>query len=131
MPASKAKALSGAELSELKGVRVLVVEDAWHVAKALKSALSEVGMDVAGPTSTLADAERLATEQKPEVALVDLNLKGEMAYGLIDLLHDRGVRVIVVSGYAALPKSTHKADAILQKPFSVAVLLAALHRVLQ
>jgi hypothetical protein len=28
-----------------------------------------------------------------------------MAYGLIDLMHDRGVRVIIVSGYAVLPKS--------------------------
>jgi DNA-binding response OmpR family regulator len=130
MPASKAKALSGAELSELKGVRVLVVEDAWHVAKALKSALSEVGMDVAGPTSTLADAERLATEQKPEVALVDLNLKGEMAYGLIDWLHERGVRVIAMTGYSVLLGSTDKAAAILQKPFSGVELLTTLRRAL-
>ena len=28
----------------LKGVRVLIVEDAWHVAKALKSALEQMGM---------------------------------------------------------------------------------------
>ena len=46
-----------------------------------------------------------SAERQPDVAVVDVNLKGEMAYGLIDLLHDRGVRVIVVSGYAVLPKS--------------------------
>ena len=117
--------------SSLKGVHVLVVEDAWHLAKALKSALTEVGIDVAGPAATIAEAERLVAEHQPDVAVVDVNLNGEMAYDLIDWLHDRGVRVIVVSGYSTLPKSTHKAAAILQKPFSAAVLLSTLRRVLQ
>lgn len=131
MPSSNAKALRVATLSELQGVRVLVVEDAWHVAKELTSALAAVGMDVAGPTATAAEAERLVTEQKPDVAVVDVNLKGEMAYDLIDWLHERGVRVIVVTGYAVLPKSTDKAAAILQKPFTGAALLATLRQVLQ
>jgi DNA-binding NtrC family response regulator len=130
MPASSTEDLREAA-STLKGVHVLVVEDAWHLAKALKSALTEVGMNVAGPAATIAAAERLVAEHQPDVAVVDVNLKGEMAYSLIDLLHDRGVPVIVVSGYAALPKSTHNAAAILQKPFSVAVLLATLRRALQ
>ena len=51
--------------SSLEGVRVLVVEDTWHVAKALKSALEQVGMDVSGPASTTAEARRLMVEQMP------------------------------------------------------------------
>ena len=117
--------------SLLKGVQVLVVEDTWHVAKALKSALAEMGMVVAGPAATTAEAERLVAEQQPDLAVVDVNLKGEMAYGLIDRLHDRGVRVIIVTGYAVLPKSTEKAAAILQKPFSGAELRTTLHQVMQ
>jgi hypothetical protein len=53
MPVSNTQDLLEAE-SSLKGVHVLVVEDAWHLAKALKSALTEVGMDVAGPAATIA-----------------------------------------------------------------------------
>ena len=117
--------------SLLKGVQVLVVEDTWHVAKALKSALAEMGMVVAGPAATTAEAERLVAEQQPDLAVVDVNLKGEMAYGLIDRLHNRGVRVIIVTGYAVLPKSTEKAAAILQKPFSGAELRTTLHQVMQ
>ena len=49
----------------LKGVRVLVVEDTWHVAKALKSALEQVGMDVSGPAATTAAARRVMVEQMP------------------------------------------------------------------
>jgi len=61
---------------------------------------------------------------------VDVNLKGEMAYGLIDWMHDRGIRVVVVSGYALLPGSTQKAAAVLQKPFSGAELQATLRQVM-
>ena len=81
----------------LEGVRVLVVEDTWHVAKALKAALEQVGMDVSGPAATTAEARRLIAEHMPRLAVVDVNLKREMASGLIEELHDQGVSVVVVS----------------------------------
>ena len=118
------------QTSSLKGVRVLVVEDTWHVAKALKRSLEGMGLVVAGPAANTADAERLIAEELPDLAIVDVNLKGEMAYGLIDLLQERGVRVVIVSGYAVLPDTTRKAAAILQKPFSGPELQATLHRVM-
>ena len=116
------------ELLSLRGVRVLVVEDTWHVAKALKSALEEAGMDVSGPAATTAEARRLIGVQMPRVAVVDVNLKREMACSLIEELHDQGVSVVVVSGYALPPVPLEKAAAILQKPFSGSELLASLHR---
>ena len=106
---------------------MLVVEDTWHVAKALKSALEHIGMDVSGPAATTAVARRLVAEQMPSVALVDVNLHGEMACGLIEELHDQGVRVIVTSGYANPQVPMHKVAAILQKPFSASELMGALH----
>ena len=89
--------LRNRHLSELKGVSVLVVEDTWPVAKALKGVLEQLGMHVIGPTATTADARRLVASQAPIVALVDVNLKQEMAGDLIDELHERGIRVIIVS----------------------------------
>jgi CheY-like chemotaxis protein len=112
-------------------VRVLVVEDQWHVAHALKSLLEAEGMKVTGPASTAADALRLATAQKPDLAVVDINLKGgEMAYDLIDRLHDQGVRIVVVTGYAVLPRVSGKVGAVLQKPVDGPKLLGALRRAL-
>jgi DNA-binding NtrC family response regulator len=78
--------------------------------------------------STAADARRLAAKDKPELAVVDINLKGEMAYDLIDELHDQGVRVVVATGYAVLPRLSEKVAAVLQKPFNGPALLAALRR---
>jgi two-component system, response regulator PdtaR len=118
-------------LSLLKGVHVLVVEDTWHVAKALKSALERLGMHVSGPAATTAEAKELISRQIPAVAVVDINLKREMACGLIDELHDLGTRVLVVSGYAVPPVSAEKVAAILQKPFTAAELLGALYAVVE
>ena len=108
----------GPELSVLNGVPVLVVEDSWHVAKAMKLALKQLGMCVVGPVATTEDARRLMAEQRPKVALVDVNLTTELACGLIEELHGQGVHVIVVSGYAAPPLPAGTVAAFLQKPFS-------------
>ena len=109
--------------SILNGVSVLVVEDAWFVAKAVKSALEQVGMNVLGPTATTAEARRLMAMEMPKVALIDVNLKQEMAFDLIDDLHGQGVQVVVASGYAAPPIAKEKIAACLQKPFSGAELI--------
>ena len=116
--------------STLKGVRVLVVEDSWQVASTMKSALEEVGMVVAKPAATLTAAKRLIANHTFDLAVVDINLKGEMSYDLIVRLRDRGVRVVVVSGYAAPGESIPDAAAVLQKPLSTVELVATLRQVM-
>jgi CheY-like chemotaxis protein len=115
-------------VAELRDLRVLVVEDSWHVANALKVLLEELGVKVAGPAATPKEADRLVAVGLPDVAIVDINLKGEMAYGLIDRLNDRGIRVVVISGYAVPQVAQAKVAAILQKPFSAKSLLAVLRK---
>ena len=114
----------------LRGIRVLVVEDSWHVGVALKRLLQACGADVSGPVATTADAERLLAEDAPDVALVDFNLRGgELANVLMARLYDRGVPAIVVSGYAASPVAVEKAAAILPKPISEERLLESMRLV--
>jgi CheY-like chemotaxis protein len=108
-------------------MRVLVVEDSWQVAEGLRNLLRACGADVLGPVATTADALRLISEHVPSAALVDLNLRGgEQAYGLIDRLHEKGIRVIVTTGYSNVQVA--KAAAILRKPIDEAQLLDALGR---
>jgi DNA-binding response OmpR family regulator len=123
------RAGASGNVTALKGVHVLIVEDNWHVAKALENTLKQIEMEVAGPAATTSDAKRLIERRMPAVAVVDVNLKREMACGLIDELHEKGVPVIVISGYAVPPISSDRAAVILQKPFSAAELLAALQGV--
>ena len=115
------------ESAHLHGLRVLVVEDSWQVSAALKRLLEAWGADVAGPVATVADAARLVSERTPDVALVDINLRGgELAYDLIDQLHDQGIRVVVVTGYADVSIDEKKVAAVLQKPVSGPRLLQSL-----
>ena len=115
----------------LSSLRILIVEDSWQLGTALSSLLRAMGADVDGPAATSADAERLAGERIPDVAIVDINLRGgELAYGLIDKFNDCGIRVIVTSGYADLPMVAGKAVAVLAKPIREAQLIEALRPLL-
>jgi CheY-like chemotaxis protein len=107
------------ESSELKGGCILLVEDSWHVGNAIKRLLRALGADVAGPAATIADADRLVAERTPDVAIVDINLRGgERANDLIDRLHEQCIPVVVITGYTAVSLPPGKAEAILQKPVS-------------
>ena len=111
----------------LNGLCVLIVEDAWQVAIGLKQLLEASGADVAGPVATSADAKRLISKRIPDAAVVDIHLlKGDKSYDLIDQLHDRGIRTVVITGYTDVSIKPGKAVAVLQKPFREEALLAAL-----
>jgi DNA-binding response OmpR family regulator len=86
---------------------------------------------VIGPISTIAEAQPLVAEQQPELAVVGLNLKGEMAFGLVDWLYERGLRVIVLTGYPGSGTLLDKANAVLQKPYDAQELLATMRDVMQ
>ena len=117
MPSSNNQALADVAASDLGGLRVLVVEDALHLASALKGLLERLGVEVVGPVASVSEAEHLAAARMVEVAVIDVKLRGETADGLIDKMHGRGVPVIVVSGYPVPPRLAEKTAAILQKPF--------------
>lgn len=120
---------SGAKSPNLRGMRVLLVEDSWQLGMALKSLLRSFDAEVDGPVATTADAERLISEHVPDAAVIDINLRqGERSYGLIDRLIGLDVPVIVTSGYSDLPMVPAKAH-ILEKPISEEKLIAILRSV--
>jgi two-component system, response regulator PdtaR len=114
----------------LSDLFILVVEDSWDVGTGLKMLLEAWGADVAGPAATTAEAMGMISERTPDVALVDINLRdGEQSYCLINHLHDLGVRIVVISGYADVSPAVGKAAVILQKPIREDVLLASIRPV--
>src|SRR5262249_7123190 len=113
--------------SDLDGLLVLVVEDSWQVSTGLKMLLEAWGAEVVGPVATTTDAVRVISERTPDVALVDINLRGgERSYELIDRLYDRGIGVVFISGYADVSQAKGRAAAILQKPMQEQLLLDSL-----
>jgi DNA-binding NtrC family response regulator len=128
MTPSKDHDLNEGNLSDgLSGLRVLVVEDSWEVATGLTELLKVWGAEVLGPVATTADALRLICERTVDAALVDVNLRdGEPAHGLIDRLHDQGIRVVVISGYTDVSVAQEKVVAVLKKPMKADLLLRSL-----
>ncbi len=119
--------LSGPGGSNLNGLRVLVIEDSWPVGAALKRLFETLGAEVAGPVATTAEAARAISERPIDVAVVDINLRGgELAYDLIDQLHDQGIRTVVLTGYDDPPLRQGKVAAVLRKPVQADELLRSL-----
>lgn len=84
----------------LSGCRVLVVEDEYFLADDLRTALEDAGATVLGPVANVADAAALANAAGDfDGAILDVNLGGELVFGLADLLRERQVPFILATGY--------------------------------
>ena len=95
-------------LYSYKGQRVLVVEDEYLLAEDLREGLEHQGAEVMGPAATVADAlALLRTGPAPYVAILDINLGGEMVYPVADALRARGIPFIFATGYEpwSIPKA--------------------------
>ena len=87
--------------------RILVVEDDLLIAMDLEDILDRFGCEVVGPFGQLNQAMS-AAEGDLDGAVVDLNLREESSFPLIERLKDRSVAVIVCSGYADIPNLREK-----------------------
>lgn len=105
-------------VAEFKGLRVLLVEDDILIAMDMEDWLSELGCEVVGPFARVDEAMAPARDAELDGAILDLNLRGESSSPLIELLYNRGVPVIVCSGYLDLPAMKEQLDGIplLTKP---------------
>lgn len=114
----------------LSGVRVLVVEDNYLVAKLIASVLGAQGAEVIGPVGNIAEAQAAALERPPRVAVLDFDIKGEPVTPLADALADRGVPCVFITGFGdSLRLPERHADApCVAKPFEPATLLAVVAR---
>ena len=99
-------------------VRVMVVEDELLIAMLIEDTLAEAGYDVVGPFSNLTDALRAAREATIDVALLDVNLRGERVYPVAEVLESRAIPFLLLSGYGtdAIP-ATRKHWSACSKPF--------------
>ena len=83
----------------LVGKRFLMVEDEFLVSMLVESIVDELGATIVGPYSRLADGLAAARTESFDGAILDLNLRGEAADPLADLLMGLGVPFVFVTGY--------------------------------
>lgn len=111
---------------KLSGKRILVVEDEYFIAADLCQVLEDEGAEVIGPTGNLSQGLNLAS-LKLDAALLDVNLEGMNSYPIADLLTERAVPYVFLTGYDgwSLPEG-YQAVPHLAKPFRMDAVVLAL-----
>ncbi|HKU16987.1 MAG TPA: response regulator [Steroidobacteraceae bacterium] len=120
--------LSQQQLRErpLQGRRVLVVEDDYFIALELCTALRSAGAEVLGPARDVESGLAAIGEQRLDCAVLDINLRGRMAFPIAAELRKRGVPTIFATGYdETMVPAEHAATLRLEKPVNLPVLCRA------
>ena len=109
------------------GRRVLVVEDEPMIRLLLDDMLTDIGYTMAAEAGRVDEAVSVAKEAEFDVAILDVNLNGQPITPVVDVLVERGVPFVFVSGYArrGIPEE-HSNAPLLQKPFQAEGLARAL-----
>lgn len=80
--------------------RILVVEDDFFVAEDLLACLDAVGAKVVGPVASVREALDLIGQSEPlDGAVLDINLRGELAFAVADALLARSIPFVFATGY--------------------------------
>jgi CheY-like chemotaxis protein len=116
-----------AKVEALAGLRVLVAEDEALIALDVARTLRRAGCEVVGPVQQVQEALRRVRHETLDVAVLDLNLAGEMAFPVADALAARRVPFVFLTGYDATILPERFRDRPLSgKPYSARPLLKAL-----
>ena len=108
---------------------MLVIEDSWNVANALKSMLEKAGATVLGPVPSVGAALSFIRGEAVSVALVDMNLREAFADEVINELVARRIPFVIVTAYETLPTNADQfAAGVVRKPVDSNELIALLSR---
>ena len=81
--------------------QILVVEDEFLIAMELDITLRRAGYQVLGPLSSVSAALGLLRAERPDAAVLDVNLAGEWITPVAEVLRAMSVPFILASGYGA------------------------------
>ena len=111
---------------DIRGVRVLIVEDAVLLALELEAGLTEAGALVVGTAASLEEAHQMVNLSF-DVAVLDANLNGEPVIPVAHILAERHTPFIFATGYGDAGAAPEGFDApMVRKPYNVRQIAAAL-----
>ncbi len=112
--------------------RILVAEHEMIVAFDLCDTVEEAGYEVEGPHAGISDAMLAFQKEKPDLAILDVELKDGAVYPLAQKLIDENVPIIFHSDFesAAEVKSRFPDATTLPKPCPPSAMISAMHTVL-
>lgn len=116
-----------AATARLKGLKVLVVEDEPVLAMKLEEMLKAIGFSVVWHATGVTEALTMMREHRPDCAVLDLYLAGEMAYPIARWLESERIPFVFAKGYGRRTILGNWASRpAIQKPFTLRALQAKL-----
>jgi CheY-like chemotaxis protein len=114
-------------MSELSGLRLLVVEDESHVAMLVEDMLADMGCDVVASAARVSEALRLIEAVAIDAAVLDVNVAGEKVFPVAEKLRDRKIPFVFATGYGADGvREDFRIHPVVPKPFPQSQLRKAL-----
>ena len=110
--------LRGGQMGELDGASVLLLEDEFLIAMDAEQILLGLGAEKVEIASTLAEAEQLAEKCRFDVAMLDVNINGQVSFPLAEYLWRRGVAVVFATGYEMRSQPFPEFAGCVTKPYT-------------
>jgi len=104
--------------------RILLAEDEALIALEVEGVLQDLGCKVVGPVSRVDEAHGHVESSSLDGALLDVNLRGQQIFWLLPKLVERGIPLIITSGYddATLFPESFRTVPRMAKPFDFVAL---------
>src|SRR4051794_28478764 len=112
---------------ELANRRILVVEDEMLVSLLIEEVLTDNECIIVGPYDRVPGALEAARTLDLDAAVLDVNLAGAKVYPVAEMLWERGIPFLLLSGYGpgAVPVE-HPTWPVCSKPFRAEELITML-----
>nr|WP_111299566.1 response regulator [Paracoccus saliphilus] len=112
---------------------ILIVEDEPVIAVDLQCVFEDHGYTVLGPAASVSTALQLLNRERPDLAVLDANLRGQPVTPVAECLRSLGIPFFLSSAYEASQLTSHEVLAKVEnvrKPAGRSSLLAAARRAL-
>lgn len=114
-----------------KGLRVLLVEDEAVIAMLTENMLAEMGCEDIAIAGSVAQALTAIDKNPPDLAVLDVNLRGQMVMPVAEKLSAAGIPFTFATGYGASELlAAWRRYPVIQKPFAMPELERALREAL-
>ena len=103
-----------------EGRSILIVEDEPLIAMMLEDFLESLGHTVRGTCETVREALAEAAKGGFDLAILDVNLKGENVWPVAALLREQGVPFVIASGgHVDPPPAEFASVPMIEKPYTI------------
>lgn len=118
-------------VSPLEGRKVLVVEDETIVSFMIEHVLADFGCQSIWIAASIGEALEILRTCQPDIAILDVNVGGELVFPVAERLKAAGIPFIFTTGYGRGGLlNTWLRYPVVNKPYDVDMLLAALNAAL-